>query len=165
MTKFAILGLLSLSLIAAPGCSSDKLPVKQEKFAKLRDRRTYEYEYPAVWKAILAAFTHYSIEEKDVEEGTIETDWVYSRSNDKYVSYKVNGLPRRKAVQTRVRYELKANKVMGGVEVIIQLKEEIEQLNRDGSSSGWTEAAESDTSRTHEILEKIQTEINRAPNT
>ena len=73
MNKLAILGLLSLTFSIGPACSS-KLPVKQEKYAKLRDRRTFEYEYPVVWKAILAAFTHYSIDEKDEENGTIQTD-------------------------------------------------------------------------------------------
>lgn len=157
--------LASLSILfLAPACSST-LPVKQEAYAKLTDRRVFEYEFREVWKALESAMSAYSIRSKDADDGKLETDWIYGRSRDKYVSYTVNGLPRRQLLQTRVRYELTASKVMGGTVVIVGLAEEIEELRPDGSSAGWTEAKAPDTSRQKEILDKIQQAIRSAPNT
>lgn len=144
--------------------------VKSQAYAKLKEERTLEYEFPVVWKGIESALKNYKILDRDPEDvgelemrtlkrRELETDWVYGQSRDKYIEYKVNGSPRKKMLQTRIKFKILAETVIGGVQVSVRSQEEIERLNEDGSSQGFESAANRDTSRTAEMIEKIQQAI------
>jgi hypothetical protein len=165
--------LAALLLALAPACSSTP-PVKAEAYAKLQNHRTFEAEFPAVWKAIEEVFRNFKVTDRDPSEvtplemkkldhRTLKTEWSYGKSRDKYQEYKVNGFPRKVFLQERVRYRVDARKVMGGVEVRVDTEEEIERLKADGSSDGFSQADTADTSRADEILNKIGGQILAAP--
>ena len=150
------------------GCSSGPA-VKTQAYAQLKSERTFEHEFPVVWHGIESAFRKSKVVDRDPEEvnevelkqlskRTLETDWTYTQSRDKYVEYKVNGTPRRKQLQMRVKYEILAKRVIGGTDVVVKATEEVEKLKEDGSPDGYEEM-EPDTSRTAEILDKINLAI------
>ena len=155
------------------GCSSTP-PVKTQAYAKLKNERTFESEFPLVWKAIEEVLRNHRIKDRDPEyvdatelqkisNRSLRTDWIYGKSRDKYQEYQVNGFPRKNYLQTRFNYSIEVKKVMGGVNVRVVSEEEIERLNTDGSSAGFTGANEPDPSRPNELLDKIQTGILAAP--
>ena len=105
-------------------CSSSPA-VKEQQYAKLKDSRTFEYEFPVVWRAIEGSFKNYKVTDREPKEVSelelrkltrrkIETDWVYGESRDKYLEYKINDSPRKKYLQTRLRFTVVASSVMGG---------------------------------------------------
>jgi hypothetical protein len=158
---------LAFSLLIA--CSSGP-QVKQQAYAKLPDSRVFEYEFPTVWSGIEETFKNFPIVKRDpkevgelemekLTERTIETDFIYTNSRDKYQEYKINGIPKKKYLQSRVKYTLTAKNVLGGVSVAIRTTEEIEKLKPDGSSAGYSKVKEVDTSRPAELLDKIQNAI------
>jgi hypothetical protein len=155
-------------------CSSAP-EVKQEEYAKLKDARMFEYEFPIVWHAIEDALHGYVVTNRDpnkvgivemkkIRQRTIDTDWVYSRSTEKYIEYKVNDSPRKIFLQTRTRYHLMARTVLGGVEVSVDPQQEIEKLKEDGSSEGFVTADSPDRSLANVMLDKINQAILAAPN-
>lgn len=168
-TLFAILPLLALT-----ACSSGP-PVQEQAYAKLRDARTFEYDFPTTWKAIEAAFSNYKVTNRDpadvgvldmkkLTRRRLDTDWIYGQSRDKYIEYKVNDLPRKQYLQTRVRYALTASSVLGGTEVRVKTDEEIERLKPDNTTAGFDKAADVDTSRPAEMLDRInQALLSAAP--
>jgi len=156
---------LALGLAGFGACSSNP-EVKRQKYAKYRQNRVFEYEFSVVWKGIESALVNYKIEERDPEkvskaefnkipERTLETDWIYTRSNDKYVEYKVNGSPRKKYLQTRVKYFIKAERSIGGTRVLVNLQEEVERLDEKGGSEDYEEVHQVDSSRVKGLLDKI----------
>lgn len=156
------------------GCSSSP-PVKTQAYAKLKNERAFEYEFPAVWKAIEETLRRYRVVDRDpsdvdpvelkrLSKRTLDTDWIYGQSRDKYQEYQINGTPRKKYLQTRLRYHLEAKKVIGGVQVTVKTDEEIERLNSDGNPDGYSSSDEVDPSRASELLDKIQNQILAAPN-
>lgn len=152
---------LSLVLILfATSCASGP-EVKKTNYAKLKSERTFESELPVVWKAAQAALKNNKIVDKDEEatEASLETDWVYSQSRDKYHEYKVNGSPRKKPLQTRIKYHVALKRVIGGTDVQVRTDEEVEQLKDDGTSRGYSSAFDSDSSRASELLDKINQSI------
>jgi hypothetical protein len=168
---------VALALVVLPsaalfGCSSSP-KVKQQAYAKLANERDYEYEFPVVWKAVEASFRNYKIAERDPSEvgalemnkitkRTLVTDWILGQSRDKYIEYKINNTPRKQYLQTRVKYELKAESVIGGTHVAVKTKEEIEKLDKNGKPAGWDSVGNVDPSRAAEILEKVAQSINSA---
>ncbi|OFZ19898.1 MAG: hypothetical protein A2X94_14675 [Bdellovibrionales bacterium GWB1_55_8] len=151
------------------GCSSGPV-IKTQDYAELRSERTFESEMTPVWKAIEKALASYKITDRDPEsldsvelrktkEISIDTDWIYSRSRDKYHEYRVNGSPRKEYLQTRLRYHVTALKVMGGVQVKVAMDEEVERLKDDGTPDGYDSVEFSDTSRANDLLEKINLEL------
>ncbi len=160
--RFAGFGFLVMALL---GCASTA-PTKKQAYAAMPTSKTFEYEFPQVWRAIEAAVSKYKVIDRDPEEVSVlelgklterelETDWIYTRSRDKYVEYKVNGLPRRQELQTRVKYEVSAERVMGGVNVRVRVSEELERLNEQGVSQGYS-STESSSALGHELLQKIE---------
>jgi hypothetical protein len=99
------------------------------------------------------------LEMKHLRERTLETDWILGQSRDKYIEFKVNDLPKKQYLQTRVRFQVRASRVLGGTEVAVHTDEELERLSIDGSVKGWEETDSRDTSRTNEMLEKIKLAI------
>jgi hypothetical protein len=167
--KSTVLGLVFLFLFGF-GCSSGPA-VKQQAYAKLANEHTYEYEFPDVWKAIEVSFRNHKVAERDPSEvdtlemkkltkRTLETDWILGQSRDKYIEYKVNGSPRKQYLQTRVKYTVLADRVIGGVKVLVKTKEEVERLNKDGTPSGWDSMGNVDPSRAAEVLDKIEQSLN-----
>jgi hypothetical protein len=154
--KFSNLFLVLFS-IQISACSS--IPVKSQAYAKLSNSKTFEYEFPVVWKGIESALREYKLVEKDEEDGKIETDWILGQSRDKYQEYKINQSPRKKYLQVRFRYFIKAQKKLGGVEVGIRTEEEVEKLNSDGTSAGYSSTDQVDSSRANEVLAKIENSI------
>ena len=164
-----------LALAAQPlftACSSGP-EVKRQKYAVLRDERTFEYEFPFVWRAIEKAMDGYKIDERDPEDVTpvelknltersIKTDWIYGKSRDKYIEYTVNDFPRKKYLQTRIRFTVRAESVIGGTKVLVESLEEIERLGPDGTSAGYEQSGVIDSSRANEILEAVRMALLRA---
>lgn len=160
---------LVLASIAPLSCSS--LPsVKRQQYAQLNNVKVFEDEFPVVWKAIEEVFRKNKIlsrdpenvtplEMKKLDHRTLETDWIYGQSRDKYIQYSVNGFPRKIYLQTRFKYLVKAAQVIGGVSVKVETEEEIERLDKTGKSAGYTSAQEMDTSRANEVLDRIGTAI------
>jgi len=173
MSNRRLVALLTLVMtLAVSGCASTP-PVKSQAYAKLKNQRTFEYEFPVVWKGIEAAVRNYRVLERDPEEvspvemkklthRTLETDWIYGQSRDKYIEYKVNDLPKKKFLQTRLKYKVIAKAVLGGVDVSVESDEEIERLNTDGTPAGYEGVSEVDTSRPNELIERIQQSIHSA---
>ena len=151
--SLAVLSIVLFSSLLS-GCSSTR-PVKAQAYAKLNSERTFENDLPTVWKAIDATFRNFKIVSRD----PFETDWIYSQSRDKYVEYKVNNFPRKQYLQTRLKYLVKANSVMGGVHVEVVTTEEVEKLKENGTPAGYDASESPDSSRANEILEKIQNSI------
>jgi len=171
--KRNLLPWIALGLSITAGCSSVKT-VETQAYAKLSHQRTYEYDFSAVWKGIESTLRNYRITDRDpnevdalemkkIKKRKLETDWVYGQSRDKYSEYKINGTPRRVNLQTRIKYFIEAQRVLGGITVTIKPKEEVERLNEDGTSAGYESVDETDTSRSAELLDKIQNSILSAP--
>ncbi len=163
----ALLALVSLLVLSA--CSSAPA-VKTQAYAKLSNQRMFESEFPVVWKGIESVFRNYKVTDRnpsDVDEmemrklsgRTLDTDWVIGQSRDKYEEYKVNGSPRKVYLQTRVKFHIEAKSTLGGTEVTVKTDEEVERLNKDGSSKGWESVSTSDSSRANEVLEKLNQAI------
>jgi hypothetical protein len=157
--------LILIVCLIAFSCASSPA-VKQVSYAKMKSDKTFEHEFPAVWKGIEKTLEKYKIVDRDPEEVTstemisirerdIETDWIYGQSRDKYIEYTVNGFPKKKALQTRLKYEVTAKRSLGGTDVFVRVDEEIERLNQDGTSDGWENVSNKDSSRANEIIEKI----------
>jgi len=157
---FSILGLIFIS-----GCAHDPT-VKQQAYANLKSQHTYEYDFSTTWKGIESAIHNYKIVDRDptdvsvqemkkLTQRTLETDWIYGQSRDKYVEYKVNDSPRKQYLQTRVKYFISAKTQIGGTDVSVKTKEEIERLKGDGTPDGYESPNEVDPSRTAEMLDKI----------
>ncbi len=161
--------------IAGSGCASTP-DVKTEAYAKLPDHHTFEYDFPTVWKGIELALKDHKITSRDpgdvdinemrrLTKRMLQTDWIYGRSDTKYMEYKVNGLPQKQWLQTRYRFTVITHSVMGGVDVKIQTEEEIERLNSDGTSAGYSSVMTPDPRRASLLLDKINQALIAAPNT
>lgn len=142
------------------GCSTG---YKNQQYAQLPNAKVFEEEYPKVWKGILAALNEYKLEEENFESGNVRTDWIYSTSTEKFVEYKVNDMPRKKYLQVRYKLEVKAEKHMGGVNVIVTPEEEVEALKKDGTFDSWKKSKKFDTSRANEVLRNIENKILSLP--
>ena len=150
--------------ISLTACSSPP-PLKKLAYAELPDQRDFEHEFSTVWHSIEKALRGQKILERDPEEAnevelkrlskrTIETDWIYAESRDKYQEYQVNGTPRRKPLMIRYKAEVIATRILGGTNVQVKAREEVERLKADGASAGY-DTTEPDSSRAAELLEKI----------
>src|SRR4051812_28863004 len=95
------LGSLLLGVCLVTLSCSTALPVKTQAYARLNGQRVFEYDFPKVWYGIEQAFRKYQvtkktpsevtpIEMKKITERTLETDWIYGESRDKYEVYKIN---------------------------------------------------------------------------
>lgn len=157
------------------GCATG-MDVKKQQYAKLKDSRVYEYEFPVVWNGIESVFRNYSIVKRDpsdvepvelkrLTKRTLETDWIQTQSRDKYVEFKVNDIPQKRYLWTRIKYKITAESSLGGTQVTVLPQEEVERLNPNGTSAGYDKVSEIDSSRPNEILEKIQMAILSAPST
>jgi hypothetical protein len=155
------------------GCATG-MDVHKQQYAKLKDSRVYEYEFPAVWKGIESTFRNYSVVDRDPAEvdpvelkrlakRTLETDWIQTQSRDKYVEFKVNDIPQKRYLWTRIKYKVIAESSLGGTQVTVRTQEEVERLNPNGTTAGYDKVNEIDSSRPNEILEKIQMAILSAP--
>jgi hypothetical protein len=164
MKKFTLLVCFALPIIF--GACSSSPPVKSQAYANLPNHRMMEYDFPVVWKGIEAATRNLKVVDRDPSEvgvlemnklshRTLETDWLYAQSRDKYEEYQSNGSPRKIYLQTRIKYKVDARKVMGGTEVSVKTQEEIERLKSDGTSGGYETSNTPDPSRANEMVEKI----------
>jgi hypothetical protein len=166
---FIPLAALTLTL----GCAS--LPeVKSQAYAPMKNERTYESEFPILWKAIESAARHNRVIHRDPPEATplemkkmpsrtLETDWIYSKSRNQYQEYQVNDFPRKVFLQNRFKYLVSANAVMGGVQVKVTTTEEVERLNANGTPHGYSVSQSPDTALAHDFLEKITLELSANP--
>lgn len=163
--------LCALGLFVIFGACSSALMVKQQQYARLTNEHTFEYEFPDVWKAIEDSFHNYKVDSrnpadvdpiqmKNLTQRTLETDWIQGQSRDKYIEYSVNGSPRKQYLQTRVKYSVLADRVIGGTHVKVKTHEEIERLNKNGTSAGWDSTGDVDPSRASEVLDKIGKSLN-----
>jgi hypothetical protein len=130
----------------------------------------YEYEFPVVWKGIESAMRNYSIVERDpadvddvelkrLTKRTLETDWIQTHSRDKYIEFKVNDVPQKRYLWTRIKYNITAQTALGGTQVTVHTQEQVERLKADGTSAGYDKVDTVDTSRPNEVLERIQMAI------
>lgn len=152
------------------GCATRAMPVQRQEYAELKDSRTFEHEFPVVWKGIERVFAKHKVTDRDpakvnevelrsLAARTLRTDWIIGQSRDKYVEFKVNDSPRRKLLQVRFRYTVEAKRSMGGADVRVRMDEEIERVRPDGSPAGWDRAERVDSSRVSEVLDQIQQAI------
>lgn len=148
-----------ITLTLAFGACSSKTPYATQEYAVLSDSKEFEEEYPVVWKATLSACANYKIEDANEDKGLLKTDWVYSTSQDKYFEYTVNGFPRKKYLQSRLRYIIHVQKQLGGVKVLVQADEEVENLNKDGSFKDWQDAKYADSQKLNDLLKNIELKI------
>lgn len=160
--------IFSILLLAIGAACSSAPSVRMQKYAILSNERTFEYEFSTVWRAVEATVKSWKITSKDRDSsnnrsGSLETDWIYSQSRDKYIEFLVNGTPRKKYLQTRIKYKLNAKQILGGTEVIVYTNEEIERLSEDGFPLGYERSEQVDPSRAHELLEKIHVSLLAAP--
>jgi hypothetical protein len=170
LVQGSVFFVLLLTLASGLSACSSGLEVKEQAYAKLKDNRVYEYEFPVVWKAIESAFRNYKITDRDpadadpvalrkMRKRTLETDWVQTQSHDKYVEFKVNDIPQKRYLWTRVKFKVIAERALGGTQVTIRTQEQVEHLNADGSSAGYESVDEIDSSRPNEMLDRIQNAI------
>jgi hypothetical protein len=167
--RFLVLVVVSATLMGFSACSSGP-QVKQQQFARLENHRDFEYDFPTVWKGIESALEGFAITErnpnkvgivemKKIHERTIDTDWVYSRSTEKYVEYTINGTPRKTYLQTRLRYRITAKLILGGVTVYVDPREEVEKLHDDGSPAGYSQVETPERALPSLMLDKINQAI------
>lgn len=155
--------------MTSTGCSTAPT-VKSQGYAQLQNHRSFDYELPIVWKGIEEALKSYRILRRapdpidalDLNRSdfrSLETDWVYSQSREKYVEFKLNGFPKKQYLQTRLKYRVSAKKVLGGVEVKIFTSEEVENIKADGTPGSYEPSAVPDSAPAHQLLEKIENSI------
>jgi hypothetical protein len=165
---------LAFTGVLLSGCSSAPT-IKKQEYATLKAERVFESELPWVWEAIEVSFQDHPVVERSpqkiqspsdwrgVASRRLKTDWIYAQSRDKYVEYTVNDHPRRQALQMRVAYEVEAKRVLGGTEVKVGVREEIQKVDSKGQPSGYRKMSDSevDTSRQHGLLETIRLNLLR----
>ncbi len=139
-------------------CSSGP-KVKQQEYATLNHEREFEEDYDKVWKAILAATNELKAEKIEKDNGTYISDWANTTSTDKYYEFTVNGLPRKHYLQTRYKYKITAEKLLGRVKVTVLQWEQIEKVKADGSFDDWKNTENPDSSRAAAMLDKIQNKM------
>ena len=138
----------------------------KKAYAENRASRQFEYEMQDVWKALEKVVEKKKVLERDpnkvdagdwsqLRERTLELDWAYSQSRDKYKSYTVNSIPKQQPLGVRVKHSFIVKKAFGGAEVEIQTQEEIEDLDEYGVSKGYFPTAQVDSSRSAELLDQI----------
>jgi hypothetical protein len=161
--------LLVLLLTALPACSSGS-KVRTQEYARLSEKRQFEYELPIVWRGIENALHGYKITKREPSEVNevqlkhltrrkLETDWIYSESKTRYQEYRSNDTPRKKYLLTRFKYEITAQSVMGGTDVSVVTDEEVEKLKDDGTTESWERMDRADSSRGNEIIDRINLAI------
>lgn len=161
------------ALLGVTGCAS-ALPVKRQEYAASRTERVLEAEWMDVLRAVDSTLrlqrvvkrtpdTEDVLELRRADERTWETGWIESQSRDKYVEYQLDGIPKRKNLGVRLKYRVVAAKALGGVSLKVRQWEELEKLNSRGMSLGYDEVTSVDTSRSGELLEKVQQAILAAP--
>ena len=162
-----------VTLIAFGGACATSREIQTQKYAELSRESTFEYEFPKVWKAIEEVFRNHKIVERDpdevdavemktLRERSLETDWIYGKSKDKYAEFKVNDLPRRKYLQMRFKYMIEASRVIGGTKVKVDMVEEIENLDEQGMPDGYTRSDQPDSARMNGVLKSVESEILRS---
>jgi hypothetical protein len=173
-TLFSRSGLVTL-LFLLWGCTQAP-PIKTLAYGDLSSEKTFEYSFPTVWKGIEEAFRKYKINERDPSDATpselkkltrrtLETDWIYGESRNKYEETQINGIPKKIPLQGRYKFKLVATRNLAGVLISIQVEEEIEGIHSDGSSAGYHSTGAPDPSRAAELLNKINNSILSLPNT
>jgi hypothetical protein len=167
--------LIALIVLAGSTLSCSTLPeVKTQAYAKLKDEQTFETDFPTLWKAIESVVRQIKITERDpsevsptelkgISKRTLSTDWIYSKSQTKYINYEVNGLPRKTYLQNRYKYKIVAEKVLGGVRVKVINTEEVEHFNTQGSPTGYSDVGDPDSNLASDLLEKINLELRSTP--
>jgi hypothetical protein len=147
------------------GCSHSP-QFSKKAYAENRTSRQFEYEMQDVWKAIEKVVEKKKVLERDpnkvdagdwgqLRERSMELDWSYGQSRDKYKSYVVNSIPKQQPLGVRVKYSLVVKKTFGGATVEVVTQEEIEDLDEYGVSKGYFPTDQVDSSRAAEILDQI----------
>ena len=104
--------ILSLSVVSvlflftgAVSCSHSA-PVKSQAYAALQSKKTFEYDFPTVWKGIEAAVHQYQVTDRDpsdvdplelkkITQRSLDTDWIYSQSRTSTRSTRSTACPKR----------------------------------------------------------------------
>jgi hypothetical protein len=163
----SIFGLLTAILFV--GCASGP-DVKRQAYARYSTERQFEHPFATTWNGIEGAVRGWKVVERDPEEANpielkkltereLVTDWIFTQSRDRYHEYKVNGSPRKKYLQLRIRYRVKAKSEIGSTRVAVATEEEIELLDDAGQPRGYEPVEETDTSRAKDLLDKINLSI------
>jgi hypothetical protein len=163
MKNFFLLFLVTIFTACA---STPKGTYKEQatpKFANTKDFNEKPEEVRRAAKVVLEELTQASeppASKKVHEDGdTLRTGWVYGTSRDKYVEYKHNGTPRRKALAVRRQYAYTISPGLGGSQVIISLEEEVEDVDLNtGENQGWKNAAP-DQAIYDQMLRKLREKI------
>lgn len=163
-------GLLGFACaVSVVACTSGP-EVKRQAYARYASERQFEHPFATTWGGIEAAVRDWKVVERDPEEvNSVElkrlterelaTDWIFTQSRDRYHEYKVNGSPRKKYLQLRLRYRVKAKAEIGGTRVQVGTEEEVELLGDDGQPRGYEQIEDTDSSRNKDLLDKINLAI------
>jgi hypothetical protein len=151
------LWVLALPLLVC-SCRSNT-PYSTQDYAVLKNSKEFEFEYSKVWDAIKTACAIYSVRQSNSEKGLLETDWVVTTSSEKYFEYTVNGFPRKKYLQIRLRYLITAQRQLGSVLVTVELDEEVENLDENGEFAGWRAARFADAQKPAQLIEQIELKL------
>ena len=149
--------------------------MRQQEYATLPSQKTFETDYQTLWRGIEAALGNHRVTKRDPEsvipkdweklkERTLETDWIYSQSRDKYQEYSIGGVPKRQLLQMRYQINLITRRRLGGIDVFVVMNEELQAISNDGTPLGYS-SVPADSSRANEFLDKIQQSILSLPPT
>ena len=161
MKGFCFTGVVGLCVFFLFSCSSVKYTIRTG-LPKHKTSKTFEQSYPKVWSATYnAVASNADIEVAEESEGIIKTAWNYGISDINIADYKVDDKKRVKPLRLRYRYTVFLKRITGGVRVVIDSDQDFEKLNPEDietPSDSWVSTVSS-TSREHELLAAIQTEL------
>jgi hypothetical protein len=157
------------SLMCFFSCTSTP-EVKTQQYATLKNQRDFTHSLPEVWGGIETSLRNHKIikrkpsevspvEFKKLSKRELETDWIYGRSENKYIEYKLNDLPKKQYLNTRHKFIIVASTKIGGTNVEIETIEEVEEVDKKGSSKGYSSSYAPDSRKAHQLLETIRVAI------
>lgn len=155
-----------ITLLFLTSCSTTQ-EVKTQQYAILKNERDYPQTLPEIWGGIESSLKKHKIlkrepetvtpvEYKELKQRALETDWIYGRSENKFIEYKMNNLPKKKYLNTRHKFIVTAQSKIGGSKVLVETVEEVEELNEDGESKGYSSSYAPDSKKAHLLLDEIR---------
>lgn len=169
-----VLGITTLSACAS-WRYSQALKIQQQAYSSLPRERVIEASYPRVWKAVEEVFRKYAVLERDPEEvvspkdwkmlkrRTLDTDWIFTKSDEWYSSYMVNHSPRREYLQSKVKVRVITEPAPGGVRVRVETDEEVQPINEMGQPLEFKASPSTSHRLAGQFLERVAQQVLSLP--